>query len=200
MQVQVLDSKKRMDRPFKRNATYEDIEALPDGKNGELIDGDLYVYGRPRVRHATAISRAFSELTPAMRGRSSKGWEILFEVEIWFGKNQKNLLVPDLAGWRRARLAVIPDVQTLEIIPDWVCEGLSPSTMRRDKGRKREIYAKHKVGHVWYADPKNRMLEVFELYRGAYRLQAIATGDERGVFAPFEHEIDVGIFWGRSRT
>ena len=195
--IEVLPSTKRMDRPYKRNATYEDIESLPEGKTGELIDGDLYVSGRPRVRHQVAISRAFAELVPAMRGRGpKKGWEILFEVEIWFGKDQKNLLVPDLAGWRLERMPELPDVQTLEIVPDWVCEGLSPSTARLDKGRKREIYAKHKVGHIWFADPKLRMLEVFELVRGSYRLVTVATGDERGVYAPFEHAINVAKFWG----
>jgi Uma2 family endonuclease len=186
-----------MDGPRKRNATYADIEALPDGKVGQLIDGDLYVSGRPRVRHSAAISAAFLELGPAMRARGPKGWHILFEVEIWFGRNQKNLLVPDLAGWRRERMPEIPDVQTIETLPDWVCEGLSPSTMRLDKGRKREIYEKHRVGHVWYADPKNRMLEVLELVRGSYRLVTIAMGDQCGVSPPFEHEIDVGAFWRR---
>ncbi|HTL31512.1 MAG TPA: Uma2 family endonuclease [Kofleriaceae bacterium] len=186
-----------MDGPHKRNATYADIEALPEGTTGELIDGDLYVSGRPRVRHSAAVSAAFLELGPAMPPRGPKGWHILFEVEIWFGRNQKNLLVPDLAGWRRERMPDIPDVQTLELVPDWVCEGLSPSTMRRDKGRKREIYEKHKVGHVWYADPKNRMLEVLELTRGSYRLVTIAMGDQQVVLPPFAHEIDVGRFWRR---
>ena len=196
MQTQVVNSKKRMDGPHKRNATYADIEALPEGKVGQLIDGDLYICGRPRVRHAAAIGAAFRQVSRA-DDDSTDGWVILFEVEIWFGKNQKNLLVPDLAGWRRSRMPEVPDVQTLDVIPDWVCEGISPSTAGLDKGRKRELYAKHKVGHLWYADPKLKMLEVLSLNGSFYRVTQTATGDERGLFAPFTHEIDLAKFWRR---
>jgi Uma2 family endonuclease len=198
MQLQVLNSsKRRMDRPQKPNATYADIEALPDGRTGEIIDGDLYVSGRPRARHQVAISGAFAELVPAMRSKPpKKRWQLLFETEIWFGRDRENLLVPDIAGWHLDRLRDVPDVQTLEIVPDWVCEGLSPSTARIDKGRKREIYAKHKVGHVWYANPDLRELDILELNRGTYRLIKTASGNERGVFAPFEHKIDLAKFWG----
>ena len=91
----------------------------------------------------------------------------------------------------------IPDVQTIEMIPDWICEGISPSTARLDQGRKREIYAKHEVGHVWYADPKLKMLEVFKLDGAFYRLVQTGVGNERGVFAPFDQEIDLSTFWVR---
>jgi Uma2 family endonuclease len=185
-----------MDGPHKRNATYADIEALPDGKVGQLIDGDLYICGRPRIRHAVAITRLLSRLGPADDDPSPKGWVILVEVEIWFGKGQKNLIVPDLAGWRRSRMPVIPDEQTLQVTPDWICEGLSPSTTRIDRGRKRELYAKHGVKHLWYADPKRREVEMLTLDGASYRVTQI-TSTERGVFAPFAHEIDLAKLWAR---
>jgi Uma2 family endonuclease len=186
-----------MDGFVKRNASYADIEALPEGKVGELIDGDLYVFRRPRVRHARAISKIVQQLGPAEHDRSKKGWVILFEVEIWLDKKHTTLLVPDLAGWRRERMPEIPDVQTLEIPPDWVCEGLSPSTAQHDKGRKREIYAKSKIGHLWYADPKLKTLEILTLERGAYRVTQVTGGNDRGVFPPFTHEIDLSELWSR---
>lgn len=184
------------DAPVKRNATYADIEALPEGKLGQLIDGDLYVCARPRVAHARAIARLLSRLGPADDDPSSKGWVILMEVEIWFGKNRKNLLVPDLAGWRRSRMPEVPDVQTMDLPPDWVCEGLSPSTTRIDRGRKRELYAKFGVDHLWYADPERREVEMLTLDGSSYRVSKIAS-NERGVFAPFTHEIDLSKLWSR---
>jgi Uma2 family endonuclease len=196
-QAAVLRSKKRMDGLVKRNATYADIEALPEGKVGELIEGDLYVFRRPRVRHARAISRLFQQLGPAEDDDSKNGWVILFEVEIWLDKKHTTLLVPDLAGWRRDRMPEVPDVQTLDLSPDWVCEGLSPSTAHHDKGRKREIYAKNRIGHLWYADPKLKTLEILTLDRSSYRVTQYAGGNERGVFAPFTHEIDLSKLWSR---
>jgi hypothetical protein len=37
---EVLPSKTMDDAPVKRNATYADIQALPEGKVGQLIDGE----------------------------------------------------------------------------------------------------------------------------------------------------------------
>lgn len=195
--AKVLRSKK-MDEsaPTKRNASYADIAALPEGKVGQLIDGDLYVCARPRVPHARAMSRLLGRLGPADDDPSAKGWVILAEVEIWFGKNRKNLLVPDLAGWRRTRMPEMPNVQTMDMTPDWVCEGLSPGTTRIDRGRKRELYAKYGVDHLWYADPDRREVEMLTLDGSSYRVTRIA-GSERSVFAPFSHEIDLSKLWSR---
>lgn len=184
-----------MDGPHKRNATYADIEALPDNKVGQLIDGDLYICGRPFVRHAAAVGSVYRQVDDD--DDPPDGWVILMEVEIWFGKNQKNLLVPDIAGWRRKRMPVMPDVQTIELAPDWVCEGISPSTARLDKGLKRQLYAKHKVSHLWYVDPKLKMLEVYTLKGSTYALTQTASDNDHGVFAPFTHEINLAKFWKR---
>lgn len=192
----VLPSNRMDDAPVKRNATYADIEAVPEGKVGQLIDGDLYICARPRVAHAHAITRLLSRLGPVGDDPSPKGWVILLEVEIWFGKNRKNLLVPDIAGWRRSRMPKVPDVQSMELPPDWVCEGLSPSTTRIDRGRKRELYAKFGVDHLWYADPERREVEMLTLDGSSYRVTQIATS-ERSVFAPFAHEIDLSKLWSR---
>lgn len=183
-----------MDGPHKKNATYADIEAVPEGKVGQLIDGALYICGRPRSLHSLAVTRLSAELAPA--SRDPKGWVILFEPEIWFGKNRKNLLVPDIAGWRRSRMPEVPDVQTFALPPDWVCEGLSPSTQRIDRGRKREIYAKFGVKHLWYADAERKEVEMLELDGASYRVAQI-TVNERGVFAPFTHAIDLALLWTR---
>lgn len=191
----VLPSK-RMEGPSKRKATYADVEALPEGKVGQLIDGDLYICGRPRIQHAIAISRLMYAAGPAFDDPSPKGWVILIEVEIWFGKSRKNLLVPDLAGWRRTRMPEIPLLQTFDLAPDWVCEGLSPSTTRIDRGRKRELYAKFGVKHLWYADAQRREVEMLVLDGSSYRVAQIAT-NERGVFAPFSHQIDLAKLWTR---
>ena len=141
--MEVLHSKRVMDDPFKKNAKYSDLDSIPEGWVGELVDGNLHASPRPRSIHAGAIGSVHLQLGPCSTDRSSKGWVILIEPEIRFGKN---LLVPDLAGWRRSRMPTMPDVATFKLAPDWVCEGLSPSTVGLDKGRKREIYGHAKVG------------------------------------------------------
>ena len=184
-----------MDGPYKRNATLADIEALPEGKVGELIDGDLYICGRPRSPHARALSSVSRQVDDDDDGPN--GWVILPEVEIWFGKNRKNLLVPDISGWRRTRMPEMPDVPRFDLAPDWVCECLSPSTARHDKGRKREIYAKHKVGHIWYLDAELKTLDVYTLDGSTYRVTQSGANAERAVFAPFSRPLDLAKLWRR---
>ena len=190
----MLHSKRAVDDPFKKNAKYDDLYSIPDGWVGEIIDGDLYAFPRPRVIHSLAIGRLHGQLFRYDDDDSPDGWVLLIEPEVRFGKN---ILVPDLAGWRRTRMPEIPDVVTLKLAPDWVCEGLSPSTAWLDRGRKREIYAKHGVGHLWFADPNLKELEIFVLDGKSYRLVKTASNSARVALVPFAHPIDLAKLWKR---
>jgi Uma2 family endonuclease len=147
---------------LKSPATYEDLLQVPDHLVAEILDGDLYGTPRPRPRHAHAVSVLGSEiLGPFHVGRDGPGgWWILFEPELHLGSD---VLVPDLAGWRRERLAAIPDTPAIEVAPDWVCEVLSPTTAGLDRGKKLAIYARQRVAHAWLVDPQLETLEVFAL-------------------------------------
>ena len=183
-----------VDAPFKKNATYADLYTIPDTWVGEIIHGDLYAFPRPRSIHSRALTRTMQALAPYDDDESPDGWIILHDVEIWFGKN---LLVPDLCGWRRSRMPEMPDVTTMKLAPDWVCEGLSPSTVRLDKGPKREIYAKGGVGHIWFADPALKTIDVLELTGKTYNFVRTATGNEKAKLAPFPQPIDLSRLWQR---
>ena len=86
------------------------------------------------------------------------GWIILDEPELHIGAD---VLVPDLAGWRRTRMPEMPDTPAFELAPDWVCEILSPSTGARDRADKMPIYARHGVAHLWLVDPALQTVEVY---------------------------------------
>lgn len=181
-----------MDAPFKKNAKYADLDLLPDNKVGQIIDGDLYASPRPAIDHQAMIGALLVELSPLIRTRSRDGWFITIETEIRFGRN---LLVPDLAGWRRSRMPDIPRrSSTMQTAPDWVCEGLSPSTSWLDKGRKREIYAKAGVGHMWLAHPRNQEIDVLRLEGKRYSIVANVTRG-RAVLEPFAKAINIDRLW-----
>jgi Uma2 family endonuclease len=76
------------------------------------------------------------------------------------------VFVPDLAGWRRDRMPDIPQDQRFEIVPDWICEVLSPSTASKDRAVKMPLYARYGVQYVWLVDPLEKKLEVFKLTNG----------------------------------
>jgi Uma2 family endonuclease len=187
-------------RVLKQRATYEDLLDLPEHLVGEILDGDLYASPRPALPHARVSSALEMEIGgPFDRGRGGPGgWWILFEPELHLGAE---VLVPDLAGWRRDRLPLIPDAAFMTLAPDWVCEVLSPSTERIDRVLKLPIYAKYGVGHAWLVNPASRTLEVYRLSDAAWTLIA-SHGDDAVVRAePFDAvELDLLVLWGESRS
>jgi len=171
-----------MSRPAERQATYQDLFDLPDNVIGEILHGQLITQPRPAPRHALAASIINGELAnPYHQGRGGPGgWWILFEPELHL---ERHILVPDLAGWRRERLPVFPDDAYFTKSPDWVCEVLSPCTVRVDRVVKMPIYAEQGVGWLWLVDPDQRTLEVFSLHEGHW-LMKNAWQESDAVSAP----------------
>jgi hypothetical protein len=154
-----------------RPATYQDILDAPPHMVAEIAGGRLHLHPRPAPRHASASFGMAGQLDgPFRRGAGGPGgWHLLIEPELHLGAD---VLVPDLAGWRRERLPVFPDTSAIELAPDWVCEVLSPGTRRFDLTEKRELYRRNAVAHLWLVDPDARTLEVFTLLAGAWTLTA----------------------------
>jgi Uma2 family endonuclease len=180
----------------RKPASYADLEALPDNLVGEIIAGTLYASPRPAMPHTLASSRLGSELGgPFDRGRGGPGgWFILDEPELHFGED---VLVPDVAGWRRERMPHAPRTAACTLAPDWVCEVLSPSTMSLDRAAKLPVYARERVRHVWLMDPVARTLEVFRLDGEHYTLLATHAGPARVRAEPFEAiELELAFLWG----
>ena len=183
-----------------KRATYEDVLNAPEHKVAEILDGELVLSPRPAMRHSLAASTLGGALgEPVGRGRGGPGgWWILDEPELHLGEH---VVVPDLAGWRRERLPAVPDAPWLELAPDWVCEVLSPSTARIDRGRKLRIYAGAGVGHLWLLDPTERTLEVLRLREGAWTILDVYTGDAVVRAVPFDAiELELGALWPEAST
>ena len=179
----------------KRPATYEDIEALPPGWVGEIIDDELWALPRPALWHGWVASRLGVLLGGVDVGqREPGGWWIIDEPELHLGRQ---VLVPDLAGWRQERAPglLARDMPFFELAPDWVCEVLSPSTAALDRGRKLALYYQEGVSHAWLVDPRAHTLEVYR--RGARGWRLSRYGGEDVVRAePFDAEpLDLGRLW-----
>ena len=153
-----------MTDPAKKRATYDDLYAIPENAIGEIIDGELVVTPRPSPEHAQASSVLGAEIGPAYalgRGGGPGGWIILDEPEVVFA-GRGAPLVPDLAGWKRERFVRCKEHNWIDVIPDWICEVLSPGTVKKDRFTKMAIYRESpEVHHVWLVDPLNKTLEVF---------------------------------------
>jgi len=181
----------------RREATYEDLLALPDDVVGQIVEGELHATPRPAIGHQRTASTLGMDLgTPFDRGRGGPGgWWIVDEPEVHLGRN---VLVPDLAGWRRERLPVLPDEPFFTLAPDWVCEVLSPSTARLDRLKKLAVYAREGVSHVWLVDPALETLEDFRRQGEAWLRVLAAGGDDVVRAEPFDAiELTLTGLWMR---
>ena len=178
-----------------RQATYQDVLDAPPHMVAQIVDGRLYTFPRPAASHAAACSELFGTIQPPFHnGRGGPGgWIILFEPELHLSET---VLVPDIAGWRRGRMQVVPDVQFFVLAPDWICEVLSPSTRSLDIGRKREIYAQEGVSHLWLVDPDEQSLEAFELRDSEWSMIDRLCQDAQVSLPPFEAiRFNLGDLW-----
>lgn len=168
-----------------RAATYQDVLDAPPNMVAEIVRGTLQLHPRPAPRHARASSILGGEVIgPFDQGRGGPGgWWILDEPELHLGPD---VLVPDIAGWRRERMPALPDDAWFGLAPDWACEVLSPGTRRIDLTDKRDLYGAAGVGHLWLVDPLARTLEAFELRDGAWVLITALKDDMEVRAAPFD--------------
>lgn len=169
-------------------ATYEDLLALPDGQRAEIIDGVIVSPPSPLPRHGRAQRVVGSLIGGAFDDNDGEGgpggWWILPEVDVRLGPH--DIVKPDIAGWRRERLPDPWDVRPIEVVPDWICEILSPSNVADDRVRKRRLYATYGVAFYWLLDPLERTLE-------ALRLDASTSSKSWIEIGSYDHESVVRI-------
>ena len=181
--------------PGPARATYQDVLDAPAHRVAEIVDGALHTHPRPAAPHALASSVLVRRIGAPYHDKigGPGGWWIIVEPELHLGED---ILVPDLAGWRRERMPEYPETAYFTLAPDWVCEVLSVSTRRLDLHGKRPIYAREGVPHLWLIDPADRTLEAFELHDGRWVLIASAKDDDPVCIRPFDAiTFSLGDLW-----
>jgi Uma2 family endonuclease len=181
----------------KKRATRADLEALPEHTAGELIRGVLYTMTRPRPKHSNAATGIGADLRgPFQRGVGGPGgWWILIEPGIELAEHDIDEISPDVGGWRRERLSVLPD-GPIEMAPDWVCEILSPSTRAHDLKVKRPLYAEVGVPYMWLVDVESRALTASRLHEGRWLEIGTWGDDDVARIEPFDAiELRLADLW-----
>lgn len=185
-----------------RDKTYEDYLAVPEGQRAELIDGELFMSPPPKGRHVR-VNSVLGHLIGARFGLSTEGgpgepggWWILDEPECHLLPDRR-VVIPDLAGWRRSRMRTPPpDTHKFTVVPDWVCEVLSPSTAGYDTIIKMPKYLEAGVQWVWIVDPVGQRVDVFRAGQGEWLEAGAIEGNGVVRLPPFDAvELDFAVVW-----
>ena len=184
-------------KPSPRAPTLADLDALPPGIVGEIIEGVLYTMTKPRVRHQRTTRLIGGRVgDPFDNGRGGPGgWRIVVEPGLELPNDTKEIS-PDVAGWRRERMPELPVDEPVRLVPDWVCEILSPTTRRHDLLRKRPYYAKVGVPFLWLVDLDARVLTSHRLDGDAWRVIGEYSDETEARIAPFDAvPLNVADWW-----
>jgi Uma2 family endonuclease len=124
---------------------------------------------KPRMPHQLiGLEIASDLLGPFGKGREGPGgWWIVTGPGIARPDNTLEIS-PDGGGWYRERMPKAPGKRAIRMVPDWVCEILSPTTRRHDLVDKMPYYAKIGVPHAWLVDPEARTVNVHRLEAGRW--------------------------------
>ena len=184
-----------MSAEYQQIAVYDDLYKIPDNMIGQIIGGELIAMPRPSPRHVRAASVMGMRIgSPFALGEGGLGgWVILFKPEIQL---DSHTLVPDIVGWEKERLPKLPETNWISVVPDWICEVLSPGTARIDRKKKMPIYAQFGVPHLWLVDPLEKTLEIFRLDNGNWIVAAVYSEDDKVRAEPFQEiEINLNSLW-----
>lgn len=179
---------------------YEALLTLPGDVVGEIINGSLVVSPRPSGPNIGVASTLGFELGPPYqlgRGGGPGDWWILDEPEVELAHGEHHV-VPDLAGWRKERMPELPTGHVFTVVPDWVCEVISPASVRRDRVEKLHIYGRFGVGFYWLIDPLAKTLEAFELKDGRWVSVGAFSEAAKVRVPPFDGvELELGALWSQ---
>jgi Uma2 family endonuclease len=181
-------------------ATIQDLEALPEGSRTELINGRLSALPRPTGAHLKATNELFYELQgPFSRKKGGPGgWLFVIEPQLYLvgKKGREHSMIPDIAGWRRERLAEVPRSYRFDITPDWVCEVISESSRVQDRQEKPPIYLSCGVSFYWLIEPEARELEVWKAAEDVWQVFGVFSREDKVKAASFgEVELDLSVLW-----
>jgi Uma2 family endonuclease len=187
-------------KPSSRPPTLADLDALPANIVGEIIEGVLYTMTKPRAPHRRTTRLIGGRVgDPFDNGIGGPGgWWIIPEPGIELPNDTKEIS-PDVAGWRRERIPDLPVDEPIRVVPDWVCEILSPTTRRHDMLRKQPYYAKIGVPYMWLVDIEARVLTIYRLESSDWRMIGTYSDETEARIAPFDAvPLDVMSWWPAS--
>jgi len=150
--------------------TYEEYNRLDDDQRHEIIDGNLLLATSPDMWHQDwSLNLTLLIATHVKRHELGKVFVAPFDVVL----DSENTVQPDLIFVSASNVGIIKP-RAIFGAPDLLIELISPSSVRRDRYDKKDLYARFGVKEYWIGDPANKSLEILTLKEGHYELHCAA--------------------------
>lgn len=150
--------------------TYEEYARLEDEQRYEIIDGELLMAPAPDMWHQDWSRQLYRRIDSHVMSRQLGE---VFYAPLDVVLDAENIVQPDIVFVAKANLPIIRR-QAMFGAPDLLVELISPSSVRRDRYIKKQLYAQFGVKEYWIADPGNKALEVWELQNQQFELHCMA--------------------------
>src|SRR6266576_3809052 len=157
--------------------TYEEYYRLDDDQRYEIIAGKLLMAPAPDTWHQSWLNDLNLFLSQFVKQRKLGR---IFIAPIDVVLDSENTVQPDIVFVSAANAGIVQR-RAIFGTPDLVVELISPSSVRRDRYEKQDLYARFGVKEYWIGDPANKSLEILTLKESRYELHCAA--EEKGKLA-----------------
>ena len=155
--------------PLKKESyTFADCLTWPENERIALIDGEAVMMSLPSTVHQKISGELFRQLANFLEGKKCEVFSAPFGVRLFekdgdSPENVDTMVEPDIS--------VICDRDKLDRhgckgAPDLIVEILSPSTQRRDRLIKLELYQRAGVREYWLVSPEEQTVQVLLFTNG----------------------------------
>ncbi len=138
----------------------------------ELLDGAMYKKSSPSPQHqrlSRLLLRAIDTLV------TEKNLGEVFYAPLDVSLDEYNAPQPDLVFVSTAKQHLVTR-DGIRGAPDLVVEIISPSSVKIDRFKKRDIYERFGIPEYWLVDPQNQTVEVYVLAEaGRYESFCVAS-------------------------
>jgi Uma2 family endonuclease len=142
------------------------LAELPESNQPtELWDGELIMSPAPSFFHQQIVAQFYEQLNAWVRAHKLGKTGI---APLDMVLTNTRVTQPDVVFISNQRLDIIQE--RLMGAADLVAEVISPTSRRRDRIDKRDLYEQHGVQEYWLLDPEAQTVEVLHLVRGEYHL------------------------------
>lgn len=165
----IMSSTKQIARRY----TWDDYHSWNDGERWELLSGLPYAMSpAPTSRHQAICGDLYGLLFEQFKGKRCRPFFAPTDVKL----STNDVVQPDV--FVVCDLTQIRETH-IEGPPALVIEVLSPSSLRHDRVRKLQLYARSGVGEFWLVQPYPAVIEVLQLAGPSYRIAGVYTDTDR---------------------